>query len=104
MQEEFPQLTVARQSPKDVGIRQVVVTLDGQPFATLRHGDTVTRSVAPGAHHLKIHNTLVWKNLDVALAPGEHVRYGVINRAGWGTQLLVAMLGVGPLYLTVNRE
>jgi hypothetical protein len=37
------------------------------------------------------------------LAPGEHVRYLTVNRAGFGSMALVALLGVGPLYVTLER-
>ena len=96
-------LTIARQSPNDVGIRQVIVSLDGNPFGVLFNGDSVTREVPPGEHRLRLYNTLVWKNVPLDLKPGEHVRFMVTNRAGWGTYAMVAMLGVGPIYLTIER-
>lgn len=48
------QVTVSRISPGDVQHRQMVVTLNGEPFATLMYGDTVTREVAPGRHRLRV--------------------------------------------------
>ncbi len=97
-------LTIARQSPNDVGIRQVFVALDGEPFAVLLNGQSVTKDVASGEHGMRFHNTLVWKNVPLDLKPGEHARFLVTNRAGWGTYALVATLGVGPIYLKVERE
>jgi hypothetical protein len=97
-------LTIARQSPNDVGIRQVIVTLDGEPFGVLYHGQSVTKTIVSGEHRLRLNNTLVWKNIPLALKPGEHARFMVINRAGWGTYALVATLGVGPIYMTVERQ
>jgi hypothetical protein len=37
------------------------------------------------------------------VSPGEHVQLGVVNRAGFGSMALVALLGVGPLYVTIER-
>ncbi|MBK9241208.1 MAG: hypothetical protein IPL75_13315 [Acidobacteria bacterium] len=97
-------ITVARQSPDDIGIRQIFVTLDGEPFAVLVNGQSVTKDVAAGEHRMRLHNTLVWKNVLIDLKPGEHARFLVTNRAGWGTYALVATLGVGPIYLKVERS
>jgi hypothetical protein len=96
-------LTVERDAAQDVGTRQVVVSLDGEPFGTVLFGDRVTREIAPGHHRLRAHNTLVWKTVEFDISPGEHVRFGVVNRAGFGSMALVALLGVGPLYVTIER-
>ena len=97
-------LTIARQSPDDVGIRQVFISLDGKAFGVLLNGESVSKDVAPGEHRLRLHNTLVWKNIPLDLKPGEHARFMVTNRAGFGTYVLVATLGVGPIYLKVERQ
>ena len=97
-------LTIARQSPDDVGIRQVFISLDGKEFGVLVNGESVTKEVEAGEHKLRLHNTLVWKNIPLDLKPGEHARFMVTNRAGFGTYALVATLGVGPIYLKVERE
>jgi hypothetical protein len=97
-------ITVVRRSPLDVRQRQVVVSIDGETAATLLFGESVTREVEPGAHRLRIHNTLVWKTIDIELAPDEHAHYVCINRAGFGTYAMLSLLGTGPLYLTVTRE
>ncbi len=97
-------LTIARQSPNDVGIRQVFISLDGKEFGVLLDGESVTEEVAPGEHKMRIHNTLVWKNIPLDLKSGEHARFMVTNRAGFGTFALVATLGVGPIYLKVERQ
>jgi hypothetical protein len=96
-------LTVERTSAHDVATRQVVVSLDGEPFATLLFGERATREIEPGRHRLRAHNTLVWKTVEFDLSPGEHVQFGVVNRAGFGSMALVALLGVGPLYVTIER-
>lgn len=97
-------ITVARRDPKDIRDRQVVVSLDGEALAMLLFGDTITREVEPGPHRLRAHNTLFWKTRDLDLAPGQHARFAAANRAGAGTYPLLGLLGVGPLYLTFERE
>ena len=92
-----------RAAPADVRTRQVVLSLDGEPLATLLFGESVTRDIAEGPHRLRAHNTLVWKTIEFEVSPGEHVRYSVVNRAGFGSMALVALLGVGPLYVTLER-
>jgi len=97
-------ITVTRKHTSDVKDRQIVVSVDGEPLATLLYGEEATREVAAGAHRLRAHNTLFWKTVHVDLAPGEHARFRVINRAGVGTLSLIGLLGVGPLFLTFERE
>ena len=97
-------LTVERRDPSDVRIRQLVVTLDGDPFATLLFGQVATRSISAGPHRLRVHNTLVWRNVAFDASHGEHVRFVAVNRAGPGSMTLIALLGAGPLYVTLERR
>ena len=97
-------ITVTRKAPADVRDRQIVVSLDGAALGTLLYGEEVSRDVTAGPHRLRAHNTLFWKTLDFELAAGEHARFRVINRAGFGTYSLLGLLGVGPLFLTFERE
>ena len=97
-------ITVTRQDPADIRDRQIVVSLDGDALATLLYGERVTREVPPGPHRLRAHNTLFWKTVHLDLAPGEHARFRAVNRAGMGTFSLLGLLGVGPLFLTFERE
>jgi len=96
-------LTVDRAGTNDVRTRQVVVSLDGEEMATLLFGQRTSREIASGHHRLRAHNTLVWKTVEFEAAPNEHVRFRVLNRAGLGSMALVALLGVGPLFVTVER-
>jgi hypothetical protein len=101
-------ITVRRQSPDDVGYREIYVSLDGETIATLQHGDVVTRETTPGPHRLQAHNTLFRKTIDFTLAVSEHASFMTINRAGFGTYSMLAFflgfLGAGPFYLTLERE
>jgi hypothetical protein len=96
-------LTVSRNSPADVQQRQVIVKLDGEPFAILLFGQTVTREIPSGSHRLRFDNTWVKKTVEFKAVDGEEVKYSVINRAGRFTWWMVAVLGAGPMYLTVER-
>jgi hypothetical protein len=96
-------LTVTRTSEKDVKQRQLIVSLDGERVATLLFGDSVTRELEAGPHVLRVSNTLVWKTVEFTLGPGEQAYFEVINRPGFGTYPMLFLLGVAPLYVTINR-
>ena len=104
MSSEAARVTVTRTSPRDIGQREVFVSLDSQEMAIMRFGETATREVEPGSRLLRIHNTLFWKTFELTLAPGQHVRFAVVNRAGWGTYAIASVLGAGPIYLDIERE
>ena len=96
-------ITIHRDSPRDVGIREIFVSLDGEQVAILQPDETFTVNVKPGPHRLRAHNTLFWKTHDLVLRPGEHARFEAINKAGFGTVPLM-ILGASPLYLTLARD
>ena len=101
-------VTVRRQSNKDVGYREIFVSVDGQKLGILRHGDEVTQEVTPGHHTIQAHNTLFRKSIDFTVGVGERASFLAINRAGWGTYSVwafwIGCLGAGPLYVTLERE
>ncbi|HVW04818.1 MAG TPA: hypothetical protein VHB78_07395 [Vicinamibacterales bacterium] len=97
-------VTISRQHDEDVRQRQVVVRIDGGPTATLMFGQTVTFEVKPGMHVLRANNTLFWKKVSFAVEPGEHLEFVLINRAGRLTIGFLALMGVAPLYLTIERR
>jgi len=96
-------ITIARTHATDVGLRQLVITLDGERLGDLMFGDSVQREVAPGPHRLRVSNTLVWKTLEFDVKPCEQVRFEAINRAGKLTYPLLVLFGAAPLYLSVHR-
>jgi hypothetical protein len=98
-----PSVTITRTSEEDCQARQLIVSIDGLRVAELLWGDSVRCDLQPGPHRLRVHNTLVWKNVDFTLAAGEQAFFEVINRATTSTYLVVALLGVGPLYVRVRR-
>jgi hypothetical protein len=97
-------ITIRRESPDDVGFREIFVSLDGQAIAILKPNETFTLEVTPGPHRLRAHNTLFWKTHDLVLRPGEHAKFVAINRAGFGTFGFMTFLGASPLYLTFERD
>jgi hypothetical protein len=104
MESVASQLSVTRTSPADVKQRQVILKLDGEPFAVLLFGESVTRPIEPGSHRLRFDNTWTKKTVEFKVAEGEHVTYNVTNRAGRLTWWMVAALGAGPMYLTIERQ
>ena len=98
-----PSVTVTRTSEEDCQARQLVIAIDRRRVATLLWGDSVRCDLEPGLHTLRVHNTLVWKTVQFTLGPGEQAFFEVVNRASTSTYLIVALLGVGPLYVRVRR-
>jgi hypothetical protein len=96
-------VTIARTHATDVGLRQLVISLDGERLGDLLFGESVQRDVALGPHRLRVSNTLVWKTLEFEVKPGEQVRFEAINRAGKLTYPMLVLFGAAPLYLTVRR-
>lgn len=96
-------ITIHRDSPGDVGLREIFVSIDGEQVAILEPNETFTTAVKPGPHRLCASNTLFWKTHDLVLRPGEHAYFEAINRAGFGTFAFM-ILGASPLYLTFQRD
>ena len=97
-------ITISRQHDADVQQRQILASLDQGKTVTLMFGQTMTQEVKPGSHVLKVNNTLFWKTVRFTIEPGEHLEFVVVNRAGPMTLSFLALLGVAPLYLTVERR
>lgn len=97
-------LTVRRTASLDVQDRQVYLSLDGEEWATLMYGKSVTREIAPGRHVLKANNTLVRRSVTFDAAPGEHVRFQCVNKAHWTAMVFMAFLGAAVLTVTLTRE
>jgi hypothetical protein len=97
-------ITVRRESPEDVGFREIYISVDGKSVAILQYGESFTCELPAGPHRLRAHNTLFWKTHDIVLQPGEHARFTAINRAGFGTFGFMVFLGASPVYLSFERE
>jgi hypothetical protein len=101
---ETSKLTISRTSPDDVKQRQVIIKLDGEWIGDLMFGKSLTRTIEPGHHELRFDNTWKKKIEQFDAAPGEHLKFRVVNTTGRFTWALVATLGAGPMYITVERE
>ncbi len=97
-------VTISRVHADDVGDRQVFVRLDGGERVSLLFGESCTAELQPGAHHVRIHNTLVWKNINFTIEPGEHLEFVVINAGKWWTAGVAGVLGAAPLFLKIERR
>jgi hypothetical protein len=97
-------ITVERTSTDDVQTRQIVVKVDGATVGELMYGHSMTIPVKAGRHQLVVDNTWNRKKIDVDVAEGEDVKFQTVNRAGRFTWFLVGTLGVGPIYVSVQRE
>ncbi len=97
-------VTCCRTHRADIGQRQVIVRLDGGPTVQLLFGDSWTEEIQPGRHHLRVHNTLFWKNLRFTTEPGEHLEFQIINQARWWTAGMAGLLGAAPLFLTTLQR
>lgn len=97
-------VTISRQHPDDARQRQVLARLDGGPTATLMFGGRVTHEVQPGAHVLRVNNTLFWKTIRFTVEAGEQLEFIVVNRASRITFGFLAGLGLAPLYMTIEKR
>jgi len=97
------QVTLTRTNSADVGQRQVIVSIDDGSKTNLMFGETMTVEVPAGDHQLKCNNTLVWKKVKFTAAPGEQIRFQITNRTSKLTLGFLSLIGVAPLYLTVEK-
>ena len=98
------QVTLSRTDAKDVGQREVFARIDDSTPHKFLFGDSWTEDVAPGLHQLRVNNTLFWKRVTFTIEPGESIEFVLINRAGPFAIGLLALLGVAPLSLTIERR
>ena len=95
-------VTFVRDHPSDCGQRQVFVRVDGGLRLALVFGEAIDVELRPGLHHFRIHNTLFWKHVHVAIEPGEHLQCRIVNSARWWTAGVVGVIGAAPLFLSVQ--
>ena len=96
-------VTLSRTHPTDIGERHVFIKLDDTKVR-LGYGESFTTELKPGAHHLRAHNTLVWKNMKFTLEAGEHLEFLIINSGRWWTWAMAGVLGSAPLFLSIAKR
>ena len=97
-------ITITRTSEEDWKTRQIVVAIDGKRVAEMLWGDSMMFELAPGPHTLRVHNTLVWKTVQLTLAPGEQIFFEAINHASASSFFCLGLLiGIAPLWVTLRR-
>jgi hypothetical protein len=97
-------VVVARNAETDVRQRQVIVSIDDGPKTTLIFGESASWELPPGPHVLKANNTLIWKKVAFESNPGDRIEFVVSNEATRFTLGFLALMGVAPLYLTIERR
>jgi hypothetical protein len=97
-------VTISRTHQRDVGLRHVFVRLDDGPQIAIRFGQSLTETVDPGTHRLRVHNTLMRKTVNFAVEPGEHLEFILINYCGPIWQGIAGLLGAAPIFLKVHRR
>ena len=97
-------LVLRRRSDRDARQRQVYASLDGEYLGMMVFGDQIVREIAPGHHLLKANNTLIWKSFPFEARPGEEVTISLVNYQPRGFMAMLAILGVGLLFLSIERD
>ena len=101
---ETARLVITRDHPEDVQDRPVYLWIDGEKWdGVLRYGKTFDRTLAPGAHTVKAHNTLFGDTVEFDAAPGETVRYRCENGLSPGGIVMVLFMGVAYLRVRLKR-
>ena len=102
--EEQATITVSRTAPDDVQVREIILKVDGERVGALKYGDSITLPVSSGYHRLRVDNTFNWKTIELYLTPGERRKYLTKSRTGRFGWFLIALLGAGPLYVSIEVE
>jgi hypothetical protein len=64
----------------------------------------MTMELPAGPHVLKCNNTLVWKTVPFDTTAGESVTFEITNRAGRFALGFLSLVGVAPLYLSIEKK
>jgi hypothetical protein len=102
--EEQATITVSRTASDDVQVREIILKVDGERVGALKYGDSITLPVSSGYHRLRVDNTFNWKTIELYLTPGERRKYLTKSRTGRFGWFLIALLGAGPLYVSIEVE
>ena len=98
----FAQITIVRNSPDDTQTRQIVVYLDGEDQGELMYGDSLTLSVAPGPHTIRVDNTWNRQDLKIEIHAGDQLQFLTKSVAGKFSWFLLGFLGFGPINVSIE--
>ena len=96
-------LVFRRDDPRDTGLRQVEVFVDGAHIGTLKVGGSVEHAVEPGRRSIRVYNTLVSKTLELQLASGERAVFAVGNKPMGCLFMFAASMGIGAMGVFIER-
>lgn len=101
--EASARLTVRRPVNPGMGEQYpMTIVVDAREVARLAPGQSATVALAPGAHRLRVGNTLFRAALDFEIAAGESLAFEVRNRRNAATELF-ALLGAGMWSIRISR-
>lgn len=96
-------LTFTRNAPDDVQDRPVKLWVDDELWGILRYGQSLTRSIPPGHHRVKGHNTLMGTTFEFDARSGERVELKCSNTIVGGGALLMLLIGWAALRVRIER-
>jgi hypothetical protein len=97
-------VTIIRNAPDDVQDRWIRLWLDGEFWEILRYGMTLSRTVTPGRHRVKAHNTLTSDTIEFDAAPGEQITVRCYNAIARGGYLTILTLGIAVIRVRLERD
>ena len=96
-------LSVSRNSPKDIKIRELHLLLDEVEIGNLGFGDSIERSIPAGEHRVTATNRLYSKSEDFAIGEEETVTFETANIASGCGGLMFIVVGMGPYKVRLRR-
>jgi hypothetical protein len=97
-------LTIVRNSPDDIKMRDLYVSIDDLPEWNLQFADTRSIQLSAGEHRVKITNRLFSKSESFTLVGGQSVSFRVANiPAGALFAPLMVIGGMGGYKVRIER-
>ena len=97
-------LTIVRNSPDDIKMRDLYVSIDELPEWNLQFEDSRSIQLSSGEHRVKITNRLFSKSQTFSLAPGQTTKFRVANiPAGPLFAPLMIIGGMGGYKVRIER-
>lgn len=97
-------LEVERADDRDVKMRHMNLTLDGEQLATMDWGYKIVAPLRPGPHVLKIDNTMQSRTVRFESRAGETVSIYIGHTAGMIAYALIMAIGISSLKVFVECD